>query len=145
MVPWATLALVATNVALFWHPIYPPSGACLSVQTVWEQGQWGRVLWAPFHHLGICHLLVNMSTLLWLGWGLEQEIGTVRTGVLLLALALVGGFLHLMLNSLLALVTGQSWYWEHCAVGFSGVASLFSLLGSPDASGRQLCPAAVFQ
>lgn len=122
MVPWATLALVATNVAFFCHPVHPPSETCLSVQSVWGQGQWGRLLWAPFHHLGIFHLLLNMGTLFWLGWGLEQEVGTLRTGALLLALALLGGLMHLGLNSLLALVTGQHWYWEHCAVGFSGAA-----------------------
>lgn len=122
MVPWATLALVATNIAFFCRPVHPPSGTCLSVQSVWGQGQWGRLLWAPFHHLGLFHLLLNMGPLFWLGWGLEQEVGTLRTGALLLALALLGGLMHLGLNSLLALVTGHHWYWEHCAVGFSGAA-----------------------
>uniref|UniRef100_A0A8C6XWP6 Peptidase S54 rhomboid domain-containing protein n=1 Tax=Naja naja TaxID=35670 RepID=A0A8C6XWP6_NAJNA len=119
MVPWATLALVATNVAFFCWPVHPPSETCLSVQSVWGRGQWGRLLWAPFHHLGLCHLLLNMGTLFWLGWGLEQEVGSLRTGALLLALALLGGLMHLGLNALLALVTGSCWYWEHCAVGFS--------------------------
>ncbi|KAG8147739.1 putative Rhomboid domain-containing protein [Naja naja] len=132
MVPWATLALVATNVAFFCWPVHPPSETCLSVQSVWGRGQWGRLLWAPFHHLGLCHLLLNMGTLFWLGWGLEQEVGSLRTGALLLALALLGGLMHLGLNALLALVTGSCWYWEHCAVGFSGV--LFSL----EAMGGQL-------
>lgn len=135
MVPWATLALVAANVAFFCRPVHPPSGACLSVQSVWGRGQWGRLLWAPFHHLGLFHLLLNMATLLWLGWALEQEVGTLRAGALLLALALLGGLLHLGLNSLLALVTGQTWYREHCAVGFSGAASPAGPR-SPGASGR---------
>ncbi|XP_060112460.1 rhomboid-related protein 4-like [Heteronotia binoei] len=134
MVPWATLGLVALNVALFWHPIRSPGGSCLSVQTVWEQGQWHRLLLAPFHHLSLCHLLMNMATLFWLGRGMEQEVGSLRTGAVLLLLALLGGLLHLALNAFLAVATGHPWYWEHCAVGFSGV--LFSL----EAMGRQVEP-----
>lgn len=120
MVPWATLALVALNAALFWHPIRSPEGACLSVRTVWDRGQWQRILLAPFHHLSLCHLLLNMATLFWLGKGMEEQVGSLRTGGVLLSLALLGGVLHLMLNMLLATATGHSWYREHCAVGFSG-------------------------
>ncbi|XP_053217535.1 rhomboid-related protein 4-like isoform X2 [Podarcis raffonei] len=132
MVPWATLALVGMNLALFWHPLHAPGAACLSVRTVWDRGQWQRLFLAPFHHLGPAHLLMNMATLLWLGHGVEQEVGSLRTGVLLLALALLGGLFHLALNTLLAALTGNLWYREHCAVGFSGV--LFSL----EAMGRQV-------
>lgn len=120
MVPWATLALVALNVAVFWHPIKSPQGACLSVQAVWGQGQWYRLLLAPFHHLSVCHLLMNMATLFWLGRGMEQDVGTTKTGLVLLSLALIGGLLHLALNAMLAAATGHQWYWEHCAMGFSG-------------------------
>uniref|UniRef100_A0ACB8EXA2 Uncharacterized protein n=1 Tax=Sphaerodactylus townsendi TaxID=933632 RepID=A0ACB8EXA2_9SAUR len=134
MVPWATLALLALNVALFCRPLRPPSGACLSVQTVWDQGQWHRLFLAPFHHLSWCHLLMNMATLFWLGREMEREAGGLQTGTLLLFLALLGGLLHLVLNALLALLTGHQWYWQHCAVGFSGV--LFSL----EAMGRQVEP-----
>ncbi|KAL8177001.1 UNVERIFIED_CONTAM: hypothetical protein K2H54_040724 [Gekko kuhli] len=134
MVPWATLALVALNVALFWHPIWAPGGACLSAQTVWERGQWHRLLLAPFHHLSLGHLLMNMATLFWLGCRMEWEVGSLRTGAVLLLLVLLGGLLHLALNAMLAAVTGHQWYWEHCAVGFSGV--LFSL----EAMGRQVEP-----
>ncbi|XP_077169141.1 rhomboid-related protein 4-like [Paroedura picta] len=131
MVPWATLALVALNVAIFWHPLRPPGGACLSVQTVWDWGQWHRLFLAPFHHLSACHLLMNMATLFWLGRGMEQVVGSVRTGTVLLLLALLGGLLHLALNATLAVATGQGWYWEHCAVGFSGVLFSLEAMGQP--------------
>ncbi|XP_053115523.1 rhomboid-related protein 4-like [Hemicordylus capensis] len=132
MVPWATLGLVALNVALFFFPIQPPRAACLSVQTVWVQGQWQRILLAPFHHLSFSHLLLNMATLFWLGRGMEVEVGSLRTGTVLTSLALLGGVLHLALNKVLEAATGHPWYREHCAVGFSGV--LFSL----EAMGRHV-------
>ncbi|KAH0626026.1 hypothetical protein JD844_000725 [Phrynosoma platyrhinos] len=134
MLPWATLALVALNVALFWHPVRPPTGACLSVRTVWDQGQWGRLFLAPVHHLSAGHLLLNMATLFCLGRQMETEVGSLKTGAVLVALAILGGILHLALNMALAAATGESWYRDHCAVGFSGV--LFSL----EAMGRQVEP-----
>ncbi|XP_042329864.1 rhomboid-related protein 4-like [Sceloporus undulatus] len=134
MLPWATLALVALNVALFWHPLRSPRGTCLSVRMVWDQGQWERLFLAPFHHLSASHLLLNMATFFCLGRQMEMEVGSLKTGAVLLALALLGSMLYLALNLLLAATTGDSWYRDHCAVGFSGV--LFSL----EAMGRQVDP-----
>ncbi|XP_062813674.1 rhomboid-related protein 4-like [Anolis carolinensis] len=125
MAPWATLGLGALNVALFLRPLRPPSGACLSLKAVWEDGQWERLLLAPVHHLGCSHLALNMAALFWLGRRLEKEAGSLWAGVALVGLALLGGLLHLALNAVLAALFGQRWYWEHCALGLSGL--LFSL------------------
>nr|XP_025036220.1 rhomboid-related protein 4-like isoform X1 [Pelodiscus sinensis] len=121
----ATLLLVALNVGLYLRPLGPPENTCLSMQGVWDLGQWQRLFLAPFHHLGWGHLGLNMGALLWLGGVLEARVGSAQAGWLLGAMTLLGGLVHLGLNAGLAALRGDSRHWKHCAVGFSGV--IFSL------------------
>nr|XP_025036222.1 rhomboid-related protein 4-like isoform X2 [Pelodiscus sinensis] len=122
----ATLLLVALNVGLYLRPLGPPENTCLSMQGVWDLGQWQRLFLAPFHHLGWGHLGLNMGALLWLGGVLEARVGSAQAGWLLGAMTLLGGLVHLGLNAGLAALRGDSRHWKHCAVGFSGKELAYS-------------------
>ncbi|XVE79570.1 hypothetical protein DITRI_Ditri14bG0069400 [Diplodiscus trichospermus] len=104
------------------NPLLGPSSStlekmgALEVSKVVHRHQTWRLVSCIWLHAGVCHILANMLSLLFIGIRLEQEFGFVRIGLLYL----IAGFGGSLMSSLF-IQTGIS-------VGASG--ALFGLLGS---------------
>ncbi len=114
LLPWAALALAAVLSAVFCcefilaiepsGPFLSPSiktllalGA-LSAPQALSQGEWHRLLTAPFLHADILHLVLNLAALYFAGRLLEHKIGVWRFLTLFYAGALVGGVASIATN-----------------------------------------------
>jgi membrane associated rhomboid family serine protease len=108
--PHATLALAALHVALFVAMLFgrgslgdPATlvawGASVGPRTT--NGEWWRLLSAPFVHGGFWSLLAQVAALVWVGWTLERLVGpftfaatyataSIAAGVAALAVAPLG-------------------------------------------------------
>ncbi|XP_054883752.1 rhomboid-related protein 4 [Poeciliopsis prolifica] len=124
-IPPVTLAVLALNVYLFLFPAAPLLRSCVSVQQAYWQGDWRRLLLAPFHHADDWHLYFNMVSLLWKGMNLERRLGTPWFLYILSVFSVLTGAVYLLLEALLTELADDQSYSQACAVGFSGV--LFAL------------------
>lgn len=81
---------------------------------LWD-GEWWRILGSGFHHVDWVHLICNAIGLVYLGWLLEERIGSRR----MLLFLLVSTYVSLLPCFLL----------EHSVVGLSGgIYAMFGLL-----------------
>ncbi|PWA19466.1 hypothetical protein CCH79_00019052, partial [Gambusia affinis] len=124
-IPPVTLAVLGLNVYLFLFPAAPLLRTCVSVQQTYWQGDWRRLLLAPFHHADDWHLYFNMVSLLWKGMNLERRLGPAWFLYVLSVFSVLTGAVYLLLEALLTELADDQSYSQDCAVGFSGV--LFAL------------------
>lgn len=105
--PWFCWALIASCVAIYL--VDPPErpGSAL-MPGLWERlllhgpevslGEYYRVLSSSLVHGGLLHLVLNMSVVVSLGFGLERVIGTARMAVVSLVGAVGAGAMTLLLS-----------------------------------------------
>lgn len=129
--PWATLALVATNVVMFVWALSAPVQDVESLVLSNESFQLHQLITSNFLHLGLFHLLGNMLFLWVFGRYVEARLDWWRFLLLYLACA-IGGDLLLLLEMGLR-------DRAFAAVGSSGaIAGLmgFTLVAAPRAEVR---------
>jgi membrane associated rhomboid family serine protease/TPR repeat protein len=106
LVAIALAAIFALEVALS-GPVKGPPGASIEVliafgglsrDLVLQEGQWWRLVAAPFIHADIVHLMLNGAALLFAGFALEDLVGKVRWALIYSLGALVGGVFSLCVN-----------------------------------------------
>ncbi len=102
-----------------------PLQACISVQKVWFQKEWRRILYAPFFHASDFHLYYNMASFIWKGISLEKHFGSGYFLYLISVFSVATNLVYLGINFALAEFLDQWSAMQSCAVGFSGV--LFAL------------------
>ncbi|XP_037632466.1 rhomboid-related protein 4-like isoform X2 [Sebastes umbrosus] len=128
-IPAVTLAVLGFNVYLYIFPAAPPIKACVSLQRVYRDKEWGRLFLSPLHHLDDLHLYYNMVSFLWKGIRLERRLGAAWFLYLLSVFFLLTGLVYLLLQAALTKLIEDSdplvTFRDECAVGFSGV--LFAL------------------
>ena len=123
-----TLAVLGLNIVFF---LRPGSGwpnlheACVSVQGVWFQRQWKRLLQASFYHASDFHLYYNMASFIWKAITLEKHFGSGYFLYMVAVFSICTNVLYVALSFSLAEALDQWSYIRSCAVGFSGV--LFAL------------------
>ncbi len=129
-----TLVVMALNVLMFIRPDlhglhrslrlfnWPSTqSSCISVHTVWYQGQWERVVLAPFVHGDSWHLYYNMASFMWKSRTLERHFGTSYYAYLTTVFTVLCSLTYLLLNFAIAETFDSLSYVKSCAVGFSGV------------------------
>ncbi len=129
-----TLVVMGINVLMFVRPnikgihralryISWPSvkSSCISVQSVWYQGKWERIVLAPFIHGDSFHLYYNMASFMWKSRTLERHYGTPYYAYLTTVFTLLCSLMYLLINFAMAEMFDTFSYIKTCAVGFSGV------------------------
>jgi rhomboid protease GluP len=122
--PWLTMAILAVLAAVFaaeiafgigpWTELLQPSIATLvafgglSPSLVLQDGEWYRLLAAPFLHADLVHLVMNGIALYLAGRVLETLIGRAWLGATYAVGALCGSLLSLVLNSNALISVGAS-------------------------------------
>ncbi|XP_032366552.1 rhomboid-related protein 4 [Etheostoma spectabile] len=128
-IPAVTLAVLGFNVYLYMFPAAPPIKACVSLQRVYWDKDWGRLFLSPLHHVDDWHLYFNMVSFIWKGIRLEGRLGAAWFLYLLSVFFLLYGPVYLLLQVALTQLVEDSdpfvAFKDECAVGFSGV--LFAL------------------
>ncbi|KDD74636.1 hypothetical protein H632_c1166p0, partial [Helicosporidium sp. ATCC 50920] len=105
------------------------------------EGDWLRLVTAPFIHGGDLHLYYNMSSLLWKGSVLEPLLGSRAFGLVVAELTLTSGLIYALLVSLLSHavpVAPVQALLALPAVGFSGVLFGLKAVATADAAGRSV-------
>ena len=87
---------------------------------VLKEGQWYRLITSIFMHGGIEHIFSNMLVLIYLGSFLEQQIGSLRYGIIYLGAGLLAGFTSMGYNMILGDYT--------VSIGASG--AVFGVMGA---------------
>lgn len=129
-----TLLIMGINILMFIRPdihgLLPalrhfkwpvPSHSCISVQSVYYQGDWTRVILAPFIHGDSWHLYYNMASFMWKSRTLERHYGTYYYAYLTSVFTLLTSIVYLLINFILAEMLDSWSYIQTCAVGYSGV------------------------
>jgi rhomboid protease GluP len=122
--PWLTMAILAVLAAVFaaeilfgigpWTDLLQPSIATLvafgglSPSLVLQNGEWYRLLAAPFLHADLVHLAMNGIALYLAGRVLETLIGRAWLGATYAIGAVCGSLLSLILNSDALISVGAS-------------------------------------
>ncbi len=120
--PYVTYGLMAASVAVFAAGfLIPDVGRMLFLlgaqdNQVIAEGQWWRLLTAPFLHAGLTHLLFNMWALYVFGPQLERQVGGWAFAAMYLAAGVAGGAAFFLSGS------------SQSAVGASG--AIFGLFGA---------------
>lgn len=123
----ATLGVMALNIVTHLRPrgirIPWPSlkQACISVQGVWFNREWKRLILSPFVHAGDYHLFYNMASFMWKAVTLERYFGTFYFTYMVAVFSVATGVLYLAIHYLVAEFLDQWSSIQSCAVGFSGV------------------------
>lgn len=125
--PPITLAIIVFNVLIYFD-IFPLLGlasslqsVCVSTHTVLDQGDYMRILLAPFFHGDDMHLYYNMASFLYKGQQLELLFGSRYFAILVTILTLSSSFMLVLLGQLVSSLFDNPEYLFTCAVGFSGV------------------------
>ena len=126
-----TFGVLGVNVIAFLRPdinlgsnrIHWPSvtSSCISVQTVYYQQEWMRIIFAPFIHMDSFHLYYNMASFIWKARTLEKHYGSGYFAYMIAAFSVLTSSLYLVINYGAADITDTWYYVRTCAVGFSGV------------------------
>lgn len=87
---------------------------------VLKEGEWYRLLTSMFMHGGIDHIFSNMLVLFYLGSCLEQQVGSLRYGVIYLGSGILAGFISMGYNMILGDYT--------VSIGASG--AVFGVMGA---------------
>lgn len=120
---------------------WPPPATCPPPILNHPQGDWLRLVTAPFIHGGDLHLYYNMSSLLWKGSVLEPLLGSRAFGLVVAELTLTSGLIYALLVSLLSHavpVAPVQALLALPAVGFSGVLFGLKAVATADAAGRSV-------
>ncbi|KAA8579383.1 hypothetical protein FQN60_016813 [Etheostoma spectabile] len=97
-IPAVTLAVLGFNVYLYMFPAAPPIKACVSLQRVYWDKDWGRLFLSPLHHVDDWHLYFNMVSFIWKGIRLEGRLGAAWFLYLLSVFFLLYGPVYLLLQ-----------------------------------------------
>lgn len=129
-----TLVLLGINILAFIRPelninyrgrnfIRWPSisESCISVQSVWFQKDWKRLVLAPFIHADSWHLYYNLASFMWKARTLERHYGSLYFAYLMATFSILTSTLYVALNFATAEFFDSWSYVNTCAVGFSGV------------------------
>ena len=127
-IPPVTLAVIALNVLIYFD-IFPLFGlstnlqsVCISTHSVLDQGDYKRILLAPFFHGDDYHLYYNMASFLSKGQQLEYFFGGSQYfATLLVILTVASSLMIVILGQLAASLFDNPEYLFTCAVGFSAV------------------------
>jgi rhomboid domain-containing protein 1 len=125
--PPVTLIVIALNVLIYFD-FFPLFGftsdlqsVCVSTHAVLDQGDYLRILLAPFFHGDDMHLYYNMASFLYKGQQLETLFGSRYFALLLTILTVSSSLMLVLLGHLTASVLDNPEYLFTCAVGFSAV------------------------
>ncbi|CAM4802302.1 unnamed protein product [Rotaria magnacalcarata] len=125
--PPITLVIIILNVLIYFD-IFPLFGlssdlqsVCVSTHTVLDQGDYMRILLAPFFHGDDMHLYYNMASFLYKGQQLETLFGSQYFALLLAILTLLSSLMLVLLGQLASSLLDNPEYLFTCAVGFSAV------------------------
>ncbi len=126
--PRCNMIVVAINIAIFLITdlfLFSSANAlvewgALGWYEVLKEGEWYRLFTSMFMHGGIDHIFSNMLVLLYLGSCLEQQVGSVRYGVIYLGSGILAGFVSMGYNMLLGDFT--------VSIGASG--AVFGVMGA---------------
>jgi len=99
---------------------------CVSALHTWYRDDWRRLILAAFYHADDMHLYFNMTSLLWKGLRLEKRYGSAHFGCMIAVFAALVNILLVAFNMVAEHVTHDGSYIAQCAVGFSGIVSLFT-------------------
>lgn len=125
--PPITLVVILFNVAIYFDifPLFGLAGdlqsVCVSTHAVIDQGDYMRILLAPFFHGDDMHLYYNMASFLYKGQQLETLFGSGYFVILLTILTLSSSLLLVVLGQLASSLLDNPEYLFTCAVGFSAV------------------------
>ncbi|CAF3320758.1 unnamed protein product [Rotaria socialis] len=125
--PPITLAIIILNVLIYFDifPLFDLSSdlqsVCVSTYTVLDQGDYMRILLAPFFHGDDMHLYYNMASFLYKGQQLETLFGSQYFALLLTMLTLLSSLMLVLLGQLASSLLDNPEYLFTCAVGFSAV------------------------
>lgn len=125
--PPITLIVIILNVLIYFD-IFPLFGltsnlqsVCVSTYAVLDQGDYWRILVAPFFHGDDMHLYYNMASFLYKGQQLETLFGTPYFGLLLTILTISSSLMLVILGQIASSLLDNPEYLFTCAVGFSAV------------------------
>ena len=104
-IPYLNLFIVAVNVLIFFatdmlffqNDSIVEWGA-LNWALVLNEGEWYRVFTSMFLHDGIQHIFNNMLVLLYIGSCVEQQLGSIRYGILYLGAGVLAGLTSMVYN-----------------------------------------------
>lgn len=122
-----TLGVLALNIITHLRPrgirVSWPSvqQSCISVQRVWFEGGWQRLLTSPFVHASDYHLYYNMASFMWKAATLERHFGSGYFAYMVAVFTVATGLLYLAIHYVLTEFLDQWSQIQSCAVGFSGV------------------------
>lgn len=129
-----TLGVLGLNVVAFLRPnvgrIHWPSvsSGCISLQKVYYQKQWDRIILAPFLHADSFHLYYNMASFMWKARTLEGHYGSGYFAYMVAVFSVLTSLVYLVLNWAIAEMFDTWSYVTTCAVGFSGVIFALKVL-----------------
>lgn len=125
--PPITLIVIILNVLIYFDifPLFGLSGdlqsVCVSTHAVLDQGDYMRILFAPFFHGDDMHLYYNMASFLYKGQQLEILFGSRYFALLLLILTFSSSLTLVLLGQFASSLFDNPEYLFTCAVGFSAV------------------------
>ena len=123
----ATLCVLGLNIIAFIRPnlgrIHWPSvsSGCISLQNVYYQNQWDRIILSPFLHADSFHLYYNMASFMWKARTLERHYGSIYFAYMVAIFSVLTSLVYLLLNLVIAEMFDTWSYVRTCAVGFSAV------------------------
>lgn len=125
--PPVTLSVIILNVLIYFD-IFPLFGlssnlqsVCVSTHAVLDQGDYTRILFAPFFHGDDMHLYYNMASFLYKGQQLELLFGGRYFALLLTILTILSSLTLVILGQIASSLLDNPEYLFTCAVGFSAV------------------------
>lgn len=103
-IPWCNLIIIGINVLVFLvTDLFAANSNLVDLgamgwREVFQDGQWYRVVTSMFLHGGLDHIFNNMLVLAYIGSCLEQQIGSVRYGILYMASGILAGITSMVYN-----------------------------------------------
>ncbi len=103
----------------------PMSNFTMSARAVVFLGGFYRLLFSASMHLNFIHILLNMISTVTLGGGLERNMGSILMLNIAIWSAILQGCMYVVIQLVIAFITGEERHYLQQCVGFSGV--LFAL------------------